>query len=108
MKRIAYIGIDYHMETVSVAVIIEGEKDFFDTIRLRFGTFLDKLICRLNPESSGTADVSLPSNLQLQLGGYVTIDMDTDRPYTQFGKHKRKYPPGQLKKKKKNKKWAKY
>jgi len=32
MKRIAYIGIDYHMETVSAAVIIENEKDFFDTI----------------------------------------------------------------------------
>ena len=35
MKRIAYIGIDYHMETVSVAVLIEGEKDFFDTIRMK-------------------------------------------------------------------------
>jgi len=34
MKRIAYIGIDYHMETVSAAVIIENEKDFFDTIRM--------------------------------------------------------------------------
>ena len=63
-----------------------------------------------------TAAVSLPGNLQLQLGSYVTIEMDTDRPYTQFGKHKRKYPPGQLKKKNKsksknknkNKKWAKY
>ena len=34
-KKIAYIGIDYHMETVSAAVIIEDEKDFFDTIRMK-------------------------------------------------------------------------
>ena len=33
MKRIAYIGIDYHMESVSAATIIEDKKDFFDTIR---------------------------------------------------------------------------
>jgi hypothetical protein len=30
--------------------------------------------------------------------------MDTDKPYTRYEEHKRKYPPGQLKKKKK-KKW---
>jgi hypothetical protein len=34
-KKIAYIGIDYHMETVSAAVIIENKKDFFDTIRMK-------------------------------------------------------------------------
>ena len=50
--------------------------------------------------------VSLPRHIQLQLGGYVTLEMDTDKPYTQFKKHKRKYPPGQLKKK--TKKWAKH
>ena len=53
-----------------------------------------------------TASVSLPSDVQLQLGGYVTLEMDTDRPYTQFKEHQRKYPPGQLKKK--TKKWAKH
>ncbi|MBW1795267.1 MAG: hypothetical protein JRJ38_12710 [Deltaproteobacteria bacterium] len=45
--------------------------------------------------------VSLPQTIQLRLGDYVTIEMDTDKPYTQFIEHKRKYPPGQLKKKKK-------
>ena len=35
MKRIAYIGIDYHMETVSAVVIIEDKKDFFNTIRIK-------------------------------------------------------------------------
>ena len=50
--------------------------------------------------------VSLPRALQLQLGNFVSIEMDTDKPYTKFKDHKRKYPPGQLKKK--NKKWAKY
>lgn len=49
---------------------------------------------------------SLPMDIKVKLGDYVTIEMDTDKPYTKFEKHKAKYPPGQLKKKnKKNKKW---
>ena len=48
-----------------------------------------------------TMSVSLPTNLRVQLGDHVTIDMDTDKPYTQFAEHKKKYPPGQLKKKQK-------
>lgn len=35
MKKIAYVGIDYHMNVVAIAVIIEGEKEFYDTIRLK-------------------------------------------------------------------------
>jgi hypothetical protein len=50
--------------------------------------------------------VLLPRDIQLQLGSYVTLEMNTDKPYTQFKEHKRKYPPGQLKKK--TKKWAKH
>ncbi len=49
--------------------------------------------------------LSLPQAIRLKLGGYVTIEMDTDKPYTHFKEHKRKYPPGQLKKKKR--KWTK-
>jgi len=45
--------------------------------------------------------VSLPQNLRFRLGDHVTIEMDTDKPYTSYEEHKRKYPPGQLKKKKK-------
>jgi hypothetical protein len=48
--------------------------------------------------------VSLPSEVRVQLGEYVTIEMDSDKPYTRFKEHKRKYPPGQLKKKSK---WTK-
>jgi hypothetical protein len=33
MKEIAYVGIDYHMNVVAIAVIIEGEKELYDTIR---------------------------------------------------------------------------
>ncbi len=48
MKKIAYVGIDYHMNVVAIAVIIEGEKDFYDTIRLKntdklVGQYLQKL-----------------------------------------------------------------
>ncbi len=43
MKKIAYVGIDYHMNIVAIAVIIEGEKEFYDTIRLKNS---DKLIAK--------------------------------------------------------------
>ncbi|RJP24671.1 MAG: hypothetical protein C4520_03730 [Candidatus Abyssobacteria bacterium SURF_5] len=42
---------------------------------------------------------SLPTDLNLQLGKHVRIDMDTSKPYTYFEQHKVKYPPGQAKKK---------
>jgi hypothetical protein len=51
---------------------------------------------------------SLPNRFQVRLGGHVTIELDSNRPYTHFHKHKKKYPPGQLKKKDKwvnKKKW---
>ena len=50
------------------------------------------------------AAVSLPTHLRVQLGDYVTIEMDSDKPYTAYDEHRRKYPPGQLKKRNK---WAK-
>ena len=52
---------------------------------------------------------SLPHAIQVNLGDHVSIEMDTDTPYTHYQEHKRKYPPGQLKKKGKNKnKWYGY
>jgi hypothetical protein len=48
---------------------------------------------------------SLPGGLHVRLSDYVTIDMDSDKPYKHFKKHKKKYPPGHRKKKKD--KWAK-
>jgi transposase len=35
MKKIAYVGIDYHLKVVSIAVMVEGEKEISDTIRLK-------------------------------------------------------------------------
>lgn len=51
--------------------------------------------------------VSLPHSLHIRLGEHVVIEMDSDKPYNHFDSHKKKYPPGQLKKKKKwvEKKW---
>ena len=36
--------------------------------------------------------VSVPISLKAKLGDYVTIGMDSDKPYTGFEDHKRKYP----------------
>jgi hypothetical protein len=48
---------------------------------------------------------SLPSSLRVGLGGSVSIELDTDKPYIHHAEHVKKYPPGQMKKesKKKNK-----
>ena len=48
--------------------------------------------------------VSLPERIRVKLGDYVTIDMDDDEPYREFETHKKKYPPGQMKKEGKGKK----
>ena len=42
---------------------------------------------------------SLPNDLRVQLNDYVSIGLDTDRPYVYYEEHKTKYPPGQMKKK---------
>ena len=47
--------------------------------------------------------VSLPSGIRLEAGDYVTLEMDTDKPYRYHGEVRRHYPPGQLKKKGKGK-----
>ncbi len=48
--------------------------------------------------------VSLPQNLRANLGSRVSLELETEKPYTHFKNHKTKYPPGQLKKKGKKKK----
>ena len=49
--------------------------------------------------------VSLPERLSMKVGQHVALEMDTDKPYTYYSEHKKKYPPGQVKKNKSNK-WA--
>jgi hypothetical protein len=48
---------------------------------------------------------SLPNKLQAEMGSYVNLELDTDKPYVHNAEHVKKYPPGQIKKK--HKKWAK-
>lgn len=47
---------------------------------------------------------SLPDSIRVKLGDHVTIDMDDDEPYREFESHKKKYPPGQMKKMEKGRK----
>jgi transposase len=35
MKKIAYIGVDYHLNNITIAVMIEGQRKFHDTIRMK-------------------------------------------------------------------------
>ncbi len=41
---------------------------------------------------------SLPRYFSVNLDGYVHIELDTDKPYMHFDEHRKKYPPGHLKK----------
>jgi hypothetical protein len=43
---------------------------------------------------------SLPRSIRVRLGDYAEIRMETDKPYTKFKEHKKKYPPEKFKKKK--------
>lgn len=49
--------------------------------------------------------LALPETLRVRLGDRVALELDTDTPYTHYDEHKKKYPPGQLKKKGKKNKW---
>lgn len=49
--------------------------------------------------NSWRISVSLPNALRVQLGDFVTLDMDSDKPYVKFKEHKKSYPPGHLKNK---------
>ena len=42
--------------------------------------------------------VSLHGAIHIDVGDYVALDMDTDRPYTYHSDVVRRYPPGQAKK----------
>jgi len=45
-----------------------------------------------------TVSASLPVGITIVASEGVSLELDTDRPYTHFHTHKAKYPPGQLKK----------
>jgi len=47
--------------------------------------------------------VSLPIDIRIDINDYVTLEMDTDKPYEFHDEVVKRYPPGQLKKKDKKK-----
>jgi len=34
MKKIAYVGIDYHLKSLTIAVLIQGESDFYNVMKI--------------------------------------------------------------------------
>jgi len=43
MKKIAYVGIDYHLKSLTIAVLVEGESEFYNVIKI---PNTDKAICK--------------------------------------------------------------
>jgi transposase len=56
MKKIAYVGVDYHLDFLSLAVLVEGEKDFYETIHL---PNRDKVIAKYLKKLSATFELKL-------------------------------------------------
>lgn len=62
---------------------------YFDTGRKLYFYYSD---------SRWQVSVSLPTAIHIDVGDYVALDMETDRPYTYHSDVVRRYPPGQAKK----------
>ena len=78
--------------------VIEPE-GVLDTTRARYDA-LDEHRCRVSG-AQWTVGASIPTELKAQLGPYVNISLDTDRPYDHFDEHRQDYPAEAYKKKKK-------
>ena len=56
MKKTAYVGIDYHVKQITVAVMLAGEKDFHETIHL---VNKDKMISQYLKKLSGEFNLKI-------------------------------------------------
>lgn len=56
MKKIAYVGVDYHVKTVTIAVYLDDEKRFLETTRLDND---DKIIARYMKKLSKQFDLRI-------------------------------------------------
>lgn len=65
-KKLAYIGIDYHSETTSMAVILDGQKSIYDSIRMRNN---DKIILKYLRKLS--SDFDLKACYEASCNGYT-------------------------------------
>lgn len=65
MKNIAYFGIDYHLNTLTIAVMIEGNKDIDKTIRIKND---DKIIKKFINKWS--ADYEIKACYEASFSGY--------------------------------------
>jgi len=65
------------------------------------GVYFDVQVGVYHYEENGRwrVSASLPAHIHVDLGDYVVIEADSEKPYLDSGKHKTKYPPGQQKKK---------
>ena len=74
-KKIAYVGIDYHLNSLSIAVLIDGQKKLYDTIRLKN---VDKIISKYMKKLS--RDFQIKACYEASTNGYAF-----QRKMTQWG-----------------------
>ena len=65
-KKIAYVGIDYHLNSLSIAVLIDGQKKLYDTIRLKN---VDKIISKYMKKLS--RDFEIRACYEASTNGYA-------------------------------------
>jgi len=56
MKKIANVGVDYHLKSLSIAVLAEGEKEFHQSIHLKND---DRLIAKYLQKLSKTFELRI-------------------------------------------------
>ena len=56
MKRIAHVGVDYHVKSITIAVYLSEEKSFLETIHLNNN---DKVITRYMKKVSQQFDLRI-------------------------------------------------
>ena len=44
--------------------------------------------------SNWTMSATLPNSLKIRLGSHVSVEVESDKPYTKHASHKKQYPPG--------------
>ena len=89
MKKIAYVGIDYHVNSLSIAVLPEGEKKFCDFARLRNN---DKMISKYMKKLSKSFEIK--ACYEASCNGYAF-----QRKMTSWGYHCDVIAPSQTPKK---------
>ncbi|MBW1910733.1 MAG: hypothetical protein JRJ11_14540 [Deltaproteobacteria bacterium] len=77
MKKIAYVGIDYHLNSLSIAVVLEDSRKVHETIRLKND---DKIIAKYMKKLSKTFKIN--ACYEASCNGYAFQEGERGTPFS--------------------------